>query len=242
MGSGFYGINIPEGNNYAIYNVMSPIDNNNEVMQFGSEDHFRNIVWHEFSHSFINHLTDQYIEKVKIYEPLLFNPIKSAMAAQAYSNWTSVVNEHIIRAITIRLTAKRYGDKDAKSLFQSEVIGKSFIYIEPICEQLNIYESNRSKYKVFDDFFPLLLNAFEKARVKDYTADFLGNLNFSSGRVDFIIISTGEKNEELQKNLNKFVEDFRNMFFYNTPIITDKEALTWDLSDKRNLIVFGTIE
>ena len=117
-------------------------------------------LWHEFSHSFVNPLTEKYADKVASLDQL-FEPIKEQMSKQFYPEWESCLNEHIVRAITVRLAQLHLGAKQSKELLDSE-ISQHYIYIEPLIEKLKEFENQRDKNKItFTEYYPELLNMLE---------------------------------------------------------------------------------
>lgn len=66
----------------------------------GKEFGFASVTLHEFSHSIVNPLTDKL--NIISEEDNLFDEIKEIMKKQAYSRNSTIMNEHIIRAIQSR--------------------------------------------------------------------------------------------------------------------------------------------
>lgn len=64
-----------------------------------NEEIFLNTLIHEFSHSFVNPLTSEHMDIVEATKSL-HKPIRKQMSRQAYTNWETVINEHIVRANT----------------------------------------------------------------------------------------------------------------------------------------------
>ena len=128
---------------------------------------------HEFSHPFVNPLTDKYSDRVESLNKL-FEPVKENIS-QAYRTWQICVNEHIVRAVVIRLVELYFESQSSKFLldeFQIESTGSKFllenelrggfIYIEPLIEKLKEFESQRDKNNVtFTEYYPELLNMLE---------------------------------------------------------------------------------
>ena len=61
---GAYGIRVdfPEGQH--VYHVLGPTGLNNGIPTFGNEENFKHLLLHEFSHSFVNPVTEKYIDEV----------------------------------------------------------------------------------------------------------------------------------------------------------------------------------
>ncbi|RDY26733.1 DUF4932 domain-containing protein [Romboutsia weinsteinii] len=146
--------------NFDIYSIQGSFDIEDDLPKFDDEEFFKYLVRHEFGHSFVNPVTTDNIDTVNKYENL-YTPIESEMKKQAYSNWDTSLNEHIVRAVVIRMTeindgkneAEKYIDKERKS---------SFIYIDDIVNLLkDEYEPNRDKYSTFEDFYPNILKLLD---------------------------------------------------------------------------------
>jgi len=150
FGSG-YGAQITDNDGNEIIYANIPNMNGMQLCDF---------VWHEFGHSFVNPLTKKHLDRVQSLDKL-FEPIKEEMTKMAYVRWEDCVNEHIIRAIGVRLIELNFGYQEAKTLLEYE-LSQHFIYIEPLIEKLKEFEYQRDKYNItFTEFFPQLLGVFE---------------------------------------------------------------------------------
>ena len=92
--------------NAEVYSVIGAFGAKDGIPVFSIGGSIRYLVHHEFSHSYINPLVEKFDGEVRK-STALFEPIKEAMQRQAYNNWPTAVNEHIVRAITIRLAFSR---------------------------------------------------------------------------------------------------------------------------------------
>lgn len=203
-------------------------------------------VIHEFCHSYINPLTSKYKTEINKYAKL-FDPISGSMRSQAYGAWETCVNEHIVRACTVRYSylkvSNEAGDDSVKYERQS-----SFFYVPALCESLKYYENNRDKYKTFAEFYPELIKVFEDLSKRDLGKDFYfipfeGTINAVGGQDQesiILIIPTNEKDSETQKSIHDFVRQYKK-YYPQSPIITDAEAIKRDLS-QNSLILFGTMD
>jgi len=155
---GGYGprVDLPEGQ--YVYNVLGPTRLNNGIPAFGKESDFKHILLHEFSHSFVNPLTEKNIDEVNKSSGL-FEPIKEKMKEQAYSSWYVCVNEHLVRINVIRMRIKSEGESIKDDLMEYEK-SRSFIYISQLDTLMQSYESNRSEYPTYEDFYPEIINLF----------------------------------------------------------------------------------
>jgi hypothetical protein len=148
-----------------VYSIGGPQSMNEDGFPtFGDSQSFRYLIWHEFAHSFVNPQTTLHRGAVNSYAHLL-KPIQKEMKKQAYGDWETVVNEHIVRAITTRLSYRLVGQEagDAALAYETE---RSFIYLPLLLEQLERYEADRVSYPTFADFYPELIRAFDSVENK----------------------------------------------------------------------------
>jgi hypothetical protein len=145
---------------YDVYSIQGPAGVKDNIPMFGNEGGFRYIALHEFSHSFINDLTEKNKAEVTKYSKL-YEPMKEKMTKQAYTTWESCVNEHIVRAVVLRLTYIHSGKEAYDKLMDFEN-GNGFSYVPSFAMRLEEYEKNRDKYKSFNEFYPELIKVLEK--------------------------------------------------------------------------------
>jgi hypothetical protein len=227
-----------------IYNIRGPSGVENGFPTFGTVEGFRHLAWHEFSHSFVNPTTEKFREQVAQYESL-YEPISEKMKRQAYPDWVTCVNEHIVRAVTTRLAYREIGMEAGEEALQNEK-RKSFVYVEALCKRLEQYENQREKYPTFVDFYPELINVFKELSEKElgddfYSIPFTGTINAVSDNKKsvILIIPTRENDKAVQDKIQNYVKEIHEKFFKDSPILTDEEALKRDLSTNA-LIVYGT--
>lgn len=97
-------------------------------------------------------------DQIELYSDL-YTPIERQMRRQAYDNWQTAVNEHLIRAITVRLMARVLGPEDGQRALKTER-QRGFLYIDALVDRLVEYEANRDRYPTFESFFPRLVSVF----------------------------------------------------------------------------------
>ena len=121
------------------------------------------ILLHEFSHPFINPLTEKYADIVKEYENTyeLLKPYKLHGFLSGYGDWTECVNEHFVRAMVIHLLRK-YDLLDMAETMLNRDLYFGYKYIPFILEQYQYYDNNRDNYPDFDSFYPVLLKVFSR--------------------------------------------------------------------------------
>ena len=169
---GNYGPRIKVNDSFDIYAVLCPITIEENIPVFGAA------LFHEFAHSFVNPLTDEFLEEYKNPERL-YKPIARKMQAMAYGNWVTMINEHIIRAVEIKVFNR------TEQLLSEEKRG--FIYITPLSNLLSKY--NRDSYESFREFYPEIVDLFNDiaARSTPFIETPLGIAIISGGITTIII-------------------------------------------------------
>jgi hypothetical protein len=155
-------------NKYDIYSCNVTRDHKNGIPYIKRVVLLRNAT-HEFSHSFVDYLTARYEKRVLATESLIA-PIKAPMERQFYGNWSTCINEHIVRAINIRIHELNWGEELSQKMLRDEKANQ-FIYIEPILDKLKEFETERDKNHItFSDFYPRFLDMFDRLKTATLTA------------------------------------------------------------------------
>jgi len=150
---GSFGIKILTNENITYnYSVISPFDYKENKYIFGSKFSVLELLWHEISHLTINDLTKNYIGQFDISSKIIPNDF----IKHFYTDIETIVNEYIIRAITIRLLEINYGGKTVENLIQDN-FQKGFKEIESVknfiiknCEKDNKF--TKEGYKELMDY------------------------------------------------------------------------------------------
>ena len=232
-----------------IYSCVGAADMKDGI-PYLNRDYFLQLVWHEFSHSFVNGETYKHSDRVNsASEDKLYEPIKSYMLRQGYSEWEICVNEHIVRAVNVRLHELHLGIQEAKAALENE-LNQGFIYIEPLVEKLKDFEIQRDKNNVtFSEYYPELLNVLDSLQKIEYWKQF--DLNFSGpiyGPITdekvAIIYPTHDLDTEslkiAQEEASK-IFDFISQFKGGITLFADTIALKTDLSE-HGIMAYGTVE
>ena len=121
------------------------------------------ILLHEFSHPFINPLTEKFADAVKEYEKAyeLLKKYKLPGYQSGYGDWPECVNEHFVRAMVIHLLQK-CGLLDLSAKMLNNDLHLGYKYIPLILKQYHYYDNNRNSYPDFESFYPVCLKYFLK--------------------------------------------------------------------------------
>jgi hypothetical protein len=115
------------------------------------------IVLHEGGHAFVNHHAAENRDLVRKYASL-YSPISVDMQRQAYGNWETALNEHVLRACHARLELQRKGEAAAERMLALDE-SRGFRYVRALYAKLAEYEADRVRYPDFASFYPELLTA-----------------------------------------------------------------------------------
>lgn len=224
--SGGYGPRVQGENGlYDVYGIIGPkkvmsVEGSLQQYPDFSVDTIQYLVWHEFSHSFVNPTTEKFSKEIQQYKKL-YKPIESHMKRQAYSDWEISVNEHIIRAITTRLSYIHLGKEVGDQVLAYER-SQGFYYIDLLVESLEQYEMNRGDYPNFESYYPELIKVFKSLSEQElpesfFQSDFEGPINHAFLNKDsekiVVIIPTNESDKQVEKEIADYAEMIRKNLF-----------------------------
>lgn len=124
-----------------------------------SDDDLRMLIFHEFGHSFVNPICEEYRTELYKYE-YLSEYIKSSFLSN-YTGWFAFCHEHIVRAGEGILLEKAGFKKEAEENYKKNM-RLGFTLLPFFKEKLEYYDSHRNKYTSFKDYFPEMLKVFEE--------------------------------------------------------------------------------
>ena len=126
--------------------------------RFWKPDALEPLLWHEFSHVFVGSLPDSSRRAIAA-DSALFGPLRARMTAQGYARWEVCADEHIVRAVGVRLVHRLAGARAAgRELDRQTRLG--FTYLPRLLVALERYERQRDRFPTFADFGPELARAF----------------------------------------------------------------------------------
>jgi len=240
--AGGYGLRVPASNGgLDIYGCLNVSEMKDGVPYF-SKLGLSHFVWHEFSHSFINPLTDKYKARIEATSKL-FAPLETEMS---YNKWWNCVNEHVIRAIYIRLISA-YENEDAAKMQLENEKSLHFAYIEPLVEKLKQFEKERqAKNITFSEYYPTLLAVFDSLSHSNneylLNPPFLGPIRMVLGsRKIAIIYPTNDLDTTALHSLYDYTSNIHKMKSEVSILCSDSAALKMDLTDY-SIMAYGTIE
>jgi len=121
----------------------------------------KELILHEFSHSFCNQIINKYMDELIFMEDLDEN-FRFKMASLGYHQKESILYEYLVRSCVIRMVNTLYGQEESENLLNQE-IDNGFYLMPDFNEALKFYESNRNKYKTLEEYFPELISRLKIA-------------------------------------------------------------------------------
>ena len=149
--NGGYGIVL---DNEAHYCLRSPsFIKDNKMFEIEDKENYLRLTLHEFLHCIINPLTTKY--NVFNFDT---NYLKDEidLTKSGYKSDYSIINETIVRAITLRIYNSITG-KDISDSLEREY-NNGFLHIKDVYSILTEYEQNRDKYNNIDSFYLNICN------------------------------------------------------------------------------------
>lgn len=142
-----------------IYNVMGPKNVTDDIPFFGDENYLKYLIRHEFSHPFLNPLTEKYWDYIKEYSAS-YDSIPENARKNVCGDWQECINEFVIRSVTTHLAAKT-SPEEGRNYFEKEK-KRGVSYLDSLVERINIYDVNREKYPTFESFYISILDVFKE--------------------------------------------------------------------------------
>jgi hypothetical protein len=243
--AGGYGIRIPSPDDgldiYACLDAGEMKDN----IPYYSKLGLSYFLWHEFSHSYANPLTEKYKTRITA-SSKLFVLLENEMKEKVWGSWQNCIDEHIIRAVYIRLLTLYGRENEAKSQFIREK-SLHYLYIEPLVEKLKQFENERqTKNLTFSGFYPTLLGVLDSLASSDNEKllhpAFNGPIQalLSSPKI-IIIYPTNDSDTAALNNIYRYTSLIQKIKSDERIIRSDTAALKMDLSDY-SIMAYGTIE
>ena len=142
-----------------IYNTMGPRSFNNTIPSYGTEDYLKYMIRHEFSHPFINPLTEKYWDYVKDYSNN-YDSLPEVARVNNCGEWQECINEFLIGAITTQLAYSEGYDIGLQAYKLEKSI--DIIYLDKLMNRIKLYLSERDVFPTIESFYPNLLDVFIK--------------------------------------------------------------------------------
>lgn len=141
-----------------IFNTMGPQTLKDGIPFFGDNLYLKNFTRHEFSHPFVNPLTEQYWDFIKGYAGR-YDSIPRAAKQNMCGDWQECINEFTIRSVVVHLASLESPELGSQVYEREKSRGVSLL--DPLLTALQAYANNRSRYPTFASFYPTILEVFK---------------------------------------------------------------------------------
>jgi len=142
-----------------LYNTMGPKTVIDNMPFFGDEDYLKFMIRHEFSHPFINPLTEKYWDYIKDYSSK-YDSIPDVAQKKVCGDWQECINEFIIRAITTQI-AFNEAEESGLQAYEKEK-SKGVSYLDSLLNKIRYYQSNRETYSTLESYYLNILDVFKE--------------------------------------------------------------------------------
>jgi hypothetical protein len=115
---------------------------------------------HEFNHSFCNPLVEKHMKDFESFGRKYFPRVEKQMRSQAYGSWETMMRESLVRACEVRYAIANDGKERAEQIANYN-IGRGFHWTKELSKLLDQYEKQRDKYRMLDDFMPVIIEFFQ---------------------------------------------------------------------------------
>lgn len=243
--AGGYGPRIKAANGkWDIYACIGSTSIENSI-PYLDRDGLMYYLWHEFSHSYVNPEFEKYRDRIEATQKL-FQPLRTIMEGRAYGDWAICVNEHVVRAIHLRLIDLYIGHSAYEQKLQQE-LHSGFLYIEPILQKLQEYETLKKTTSVtFSAFVPKLIGVLDSLAnnnaQQNIRFSFRGPINNVFNHKSAIIYPTNIRDTTTAQKVKMYVQTiFKQLFKFSSPILlADTSALQQSLGDY-SIMVYGNV-
>jgi hypothetical protein len=142
-----------------MFDTMGPQKIKDGAPFFGDKLYLKYLSRHEFSHPFVNPLTEKYWDQIKDYAKN-YDSIPEAAKKNVCGDWQECINEFIVRAVSVYLASLE--SKELGLQVYAEEKSKGVSYLDPLLAALRTYADNRSRYPNFESYYPKVLEVFKK--------------------------------------------------------------------------------
>ncbi|MBP8994947.1 MAG: DUF4932 domain-containing protein [Bacteroidales bacterium] len=142
-----------------LYNVIGPRSIEKDIPDFGDAYYLKYMLRHEFSHPFVNTLTEENWNYIKDYSAK-FETIPDVAKKRICGDWQECINEFVIRAVSVHLAYKE-NEELGQQVYDSEK-SRGVYNLDDLLEHIREYENNRNRYATFGSYYKNILDIFKK--------------------------------------------------------------------------------
>lgn len=115
---------------------------------------------HEFNHSFINHLNEQYRKDLQQAGQHIYKEVSAQMEDLGYPDWKIMLDEALVRAAVIKYIKAHSNDAASADKALEKELKNGFTWMNELVSLLDQYEQNRKKYPTLQHFMPIVISFY----------------------------------------------------------------------------------
>ncbi len=142
-----------------LYSTIGPKSLIDNTPFFGDENILKQWIRHEFSHPFVNPLTEKYWDYIKDYSAK-FDSIPEIARKNVCGDWQECINEFSIRAITTYLGQSESDEAGLRSYEREKSRGVS--NLDRLLKTIDYYQSNRDAFPTLESYYLNILDVYKE--------------------------------------------------------------------------------
>lgn len=160
-----------------VYAIIGASTFDNTGLPTFKEDYYLPTLIHEFNHSFVNYLIENYKTQLSHSAEVIFEKERTKMKRQAYTSWETMLNEATVRASVIRYLMSHEPDTTKADTELKRQLVNGFVWIKELVDLLGQYESKRNSYATLEAFMPEIVSFYNSvaSNIDFYEAKYLSN-------------------------------------------------------------------
>jgi hypothetical protein len=160
-GSNNYGTHVDlPGKKREVHAVIAASTFDSTGMPVFEVDDYLPTLIHEFNHSFVNYLTEQYQKQLSSSGKVIFSKESAKMKKQHYHEWQTMMSEALVRASVIRYLINHKSDTLADKELKTQ-LSKGFVWMNEFVVLLAQYENERTQYSTLESFMPRIVSFYD---------------------------------------------------------------------------------
>lgn len=161
---GGYGLRIPTDDSFHSYEIIRVGGIKDSRPYFGSAEDIYDLALHEFAHSYVNPLVEQYTAEIESIRPL-YQQIESRLTRNVTRDWQVKFIEQVIHAFQL-FVQQRMLEK-ARLDEEITLCERNGLYLtRELVELFSVYERSRRSYPRFDSFLPEVIGFYRANAMK----------------------------------------------------------------------------
>jgi hypothetical protein len=153
--------------NKEVYSVVGAWQMDSLGLPVFAKERYAQLVIHEFSHSFCNHLVDQHFSEMKKAAKGFYKQVDTQMELQHYGSAEMMMYETMVRASTIQYLKEHHLDENKLNSMVAYEQSNGFMLIKQMLNAFEKYQDSRSKYATLNAYMSEIIGLLKALDPKD---------------------------------------------------------------------------